>query len=106
MTGARKAGYILVRLPFEVKDLFRAWLDAHVPLKAARIMGQISQLRGGRDNDPRFGSRMTGTGIYAQLLAQRFDKACRRIGYDRSPPHQRDTSRFSIPGKAAQLAFF
>jgi DNA repair photolyase len=104
--GARRAGYILVRLPFEVKDLFRAWLDAHYPLKAAHIMSQISQMRGGRDNDPQFGSRMTGKGTYAQLLAQRFDKACRRIGYERAPRHQRDTSQFAVPGKATQLTLF
>jgi DNA repair photolyase len=104
--GARKAGYILVRLPFEVKDLFRAWLDAHFPLKAARIMSQINQMRGGRDNDPQFGSRMSGKGLYADLLAQRFDKACRRLGFDRTPRHQRDTSRFEVPGKPAQLQLF
>jgi DNA repair photolyase len=104
--GARNAGYILVRLPFEVKALFRDWLEAHFPLKAAHVMSQINQMRGGRDNDPEFGSRMTGNGTYAQLLAQRFDKACRRIGFDRSPRHQRDTVRFSVPGKPIQLALF
>ena len=104
--GARNAGYILVRLPHEVKDLFRDWLDAHVPLKAARIMSQINQMRGGRDNDPQFGSRMTGKGLYAELLAQRFEQACRRIGYARAPRHQRDTTKFAVPGRATQLPLF
>jgi hypothetical protein len=63
-------------------------------------------MRGGRDNDPQFGSRMSGKGLYAELLAQRFDKACRRIGFDRSLRHRRDTSRFTIPNSRAQLQLF
>ena len=104
--GARNAGYILVRLPYEVKDLFRNWLETHYPLKAGHIMSQINQMRGGRDNDPEFGSRMTGKGGYAELLAQRFSKACARIGFDRALRHQRDTARFAVPGRATQLPLF
>lgn len=78
--GATTAGYILVRLPWEVKDIFRAWLEAHFPLKAAHVMARIHEMRDGRDNDPNFGTRMTGEGLFAELLRQRFDKACARFG--------------------------
>jgi len=69
-----------VRLPWEVKDIFRAWLEAHFPLKAAHVMARIHEMRDGRDNDPNFGTRMTGEGLFADLLRQRFDKACTRFG--------------------------
>jgi DNA repair photolyase len=78
--GATSAGYVLVRLPWEVKDIFRAWLEAHFPLKAAHVMARIHEMRDGRDNDPNFGTRMTGEGLFADLLRQRFDKACARFG--------------------------
>src|SRR5690606_6229980 len=70
--GARRAGYVMLRLPYEVKTLFRAWLDAHYPDRAAHVMSLIQEMRGGRDNDPRFGRRMRGEGPYAQLVAKRF----------------------------------
>src|SRR5690606_28368957 len=60
--GARSAGYVLLRLPWEVKDIFRDWLERHYPLKAKHVMSRVHQMRGGRDNDPRFGSRMSGEG--------------------------------------------
>ena len=77
--GARWASYILVRLPHEIKDLFRDWLAEHFPLKADHVMSLIRDMRGGRDNDPQFGSRMRGTGPIAELLRSRFDIACRRL---------------------------
>src|SRR6185436_19558839 len=73
--GAISASYILVRLPWEVKDIFRAWLEERFPLKAAHVMSRVHVMRGGKDNDPRFGSRMSGEGMFAELLRQRFDKA-------------------------------
>jgi DNA repair photolyase len=78
--GASMAGYQLLRLPNELKSLFREWLATHYPLRAEHVMSVLQQLRGGRDNDPRFGTRMTGTGNYAELLAKRFHIACRRFG--------------------------
>ena len=96
--GARTAGYILVRLPWEVKDLFRAWLEAHFPLKAKHVMSRIHAMREGRDNDPNFGSRMKGTGLFADLLKQRFKKACTRFGLN-DPVRDRwelDISHFKV----------
>ncbi len=78
--GAQTASYIPVRLPHEVAPLFRAWLDVHYPDRAAKVMAQIQSLRGGRDNDPDFFSRMKGAGVWAQLLRTRFRLACRKLG--------------------------
>jgi DNA repair photolyase len=78
--GARTASYIPVRLPHEVAPLFRDWLDVHYPDRAAKVMAQVAALRGGRDNDPRFFSRMRGTGVWAQLIRTRFTLACKRLG--------------------------
>jgi DNA repair photolyase len=94
--GARFAGYTIVRLPREVAPLFRAWLDAHYPLRAAHVMSIIRDLRGGRDNDGRFGHRMRGQGRYAELIRQRVDIARRRHGLDREAPAL-DTGRFRPP---------
>ncbi|MBV2150234.1 PA0069 family radical SAM protein [Sphingobium sp. AS12] len=78
--GAREVTYIPVRLPHEVAPLFRAWLAAHYPDRAARVMTIIRELRGGRDNDPNFGSRMRGQGVWADLIRSRFIKARKRAG--------------------------
>lgn len=78
--GARTASYIPVRLPHEVAPLFRAWLEAHYPDRAGKVMAQIQSLRGGRDNDGQFFSRMKGAGVWAQLLRTRFKLACRKLG--------------------------
>ena len=78
--GARRAGYVLLRLPLELKDLFAEWLHEHHPGKAAHVLSILEQLRDGRLNDSTFGQRMTGTGIYATLLRRRFALARRRLG--------------------------
>lgn len=78
--GARHAGYVMVRLPYEVKDLFRDWLAEHFPDRAAHVMSLIRQSRGGKDYDASFGTRMRGSGVFAELLATRFHKACQRYG--------------------------
>ena len=78
--GAREVTYIPVRLPHEVAPLFRAWLAAHYPDRAARVMTIIRELRGGRENDPNFGSRMRGQGVWADLIRTRFIKARKRAG--------------------------
>ena len=80
--GARGISYIPVRLPWEVAPLFRAWLDEHFPDRAGKVMAIIQSLRGGRDNDPRFGMRMKGQGPWADLLRTRFRIARARAGFD------------------------
>jgi DNA repair photolyase len=103
--GATSAGYILLRLPHEVKTLFREWLGAHYPDRARHVMSLINQARGGKDYDARFGQRMVGTGPYAELLRTRFELAARRLGLSASSDrHVLDTSRFRAPvAAAAQL---
>ena len=109
--GASMAGYQLLRLPNELKALFREWLAAHFPLRAEHVMSIVQQLRGGRDNDPRFGARMTGTGNYAELLAKRFEIACRRLGLNGDergtrPRRELDCSRFRPPSPPGQMQLF
>jgi len=102
--GARWAGYVLLRLPYEVKDLFREWLAEHYPDRAAHVMSLIHEMRGGRDNDPRFGSRMRGTGPHALLLRNRFKLACQRLKLNQTERGSLDTTLFHPPGPAgAQL---
>lgn len=81
--GARSAFSIPLRLPWEVNPLFQDWLQQHYPDRAARVMARVRDLRGGRVNDPRFGSRMQGEGLWAELLQQRMRKACARLGLNR-----------------------
>ncbi|EQB30257.1 radical SAM protein [Sphingobium ummariense RL-3] len=78
--GARDISYILVRLPHEVAPLFRAWLEEHYPDRAAKVMGIIRDIRGGRDNDPDFGTRMRGQGVWPALIRTRFLRARRQAG--------------------------
>jgi DNA repair photolyase len=99
--GVRHAAYVLLRLPYEVKDLFREWLETHYPQRAAHVMSLIRDMRGGRDNDPNFGTRMRGTGPYAELLRRRFHIACRRLGLNSAPRVALDTTRFTAPVPAA-----
>lgn len=103
--GARSAGYVLLRLPFEVKDLFKDWLMHHYPLKAAHVMSRVKQMRGGRENDPQFGSRMRGSGEFAELLRLRFETACRKLGLN---AHRRvlDVTQFRRPRPGGQLNLF
>ena len=103
--GALTAGYVMLRLPREVKDLFRDWLQQHAPTKAERVMNRIRDLRGGRDNDSRFGHRMRGTGIYAELIEKRFSSALKRQGFSEFPPF--DLDRFQVSKQVGdQLALF
>ncbi len=97
--GACWAGYVLLRLPLEVRELFEEWLQAHLPLKAAHVMSLVRQTRDGREYRSGFGTRMTGTGAYADLLRQRFALAARRLGLD-GPGPQLDGTRFVPPGRA------
>ena len=97
--GAQSAGWVLLRLPREVAPLFRAWLDAHYPLRAGHIMSLVQQMRGGRDYDSTFGARMRGEGAFATLLEKRFAIACRRFGLEhgRRGHAGLDVSRFRAP---------
>jgi len=106
--GARSAGYILLRLPLELTQLFEEWLAAHVPGKAKHVMSLIRQSREGKTYRAEFGTRMTGTGAYAEMLRLRFETACRRLGFDQRHDAKRlDTSQFRRPPqKGDQLALF
>ena len=79
-SGAQSAAYVLLRLPYELKDLFREWLQTNEPLKAKHVMSRLQAMRGGKDNDARFGVRQRGEGEYAALLSRRFSAACTRLG--------------------------
>jgi DNA repair photolyase len=103
--GATGAGYTLVRLPFEVKELMTAWLEEHVPQRAAHVLSLIRQCRDGRLNDPRFGSRHRGSGAYADLIARRFAAATARLGLAGRRWTQR-TDLFRAPAPDGQLALF
>jgi DNA repair photolyase len=104
--GAQWAGYILLRLPWELKGLFEEWLRANYPLKAERVLSLVRETRGGALNQPEFGTRMRGTGAIADLLRDRFAVARRRLGLD-GPPAPLDTSQFRIPPRAgAQLRLY
>ncbi len=99
--NARGAFYLPVRLPHEVAPLFRAWLDEHFPDRAAKVMATINAMRGGKDNDPKFFSRMKGQGAWADLLKTRFEKAVARYGLPQSKfPLRRDLFR---PPEGAQM---
>jgi len=95
--GASWAGYVLLRLPYEIKDLFRQWLEEHFPQRSNHVMSVIRDMRGGRDNDPRFGSRMRGTGPYAELLRQRFRIAVKRLDLNRRGREGFSTALFTPP---------
>lgn len=99
--GARWGAYVVLRLPHEVKDLFREWLAQHHPQRAQHVMSIVQSLRGGRDNDPRFGARMRGMGPFAELLRARFELACRRHGLGRERPLPLTTSLFQPPRPAS-----
>jgi DNA repair photolyase len=98
--GATSAFMVVLRLPWEVNPLFQGWLQQHFPQRAERVMARVREMRGGKDNDPRFGNRMKGEGVWAQLLQQRFHKACARLGLNRQRV-ELDLTRFVPPAAAA-----
>ncbi len=100
--GASSAGYVLLRLPLEIKDLFAEWLEAHVPNKAKRVLELVRQTRDGRLNDASFGRRMTGQGNYAALIGQRFELATRKLGLVERD-WRYDLTLFKRPAKPAAL---
>ena len=83
--GAEFVGYVMLRLPFEVKDLFGEWLEEHYPLKAQHVMNRVRDMRGGKAYQAQWGTRMRGEGVYADLVAKRFEVALRKNGLSKSP---------------------
>jgi len=103
--GAASLGWVLLRLPHELAAMFRTWLEVHYPDRAARVMNRVRDTRGGRDNDSTFGRRMHGQGAYAQLIAARIDRACRRAGLGTRSAHALRTDLFTRPTRPGdQLA--
>lgn len=99
--GVQMAGYTILRLPWELKQLVREWLELHFPERAEHVLSLVRQMRGGRDNDPRFGKRMRGEGEFAELIRQRFAIATRKLGLSRGRNLSLDCSRFVAPRKSA-----
>ena len=95
----------MIRLPWEVAPIFKEWLELHYPQRAARIMARIQEMRGGKDYDSDFASRMKGYGLWADLIKQRFEKCCNRLGFNRQRV-ELDLSRFRPPGAAGQGSLF
>jgi len=100
--GARAAGYILLRLPLELKDLFTDWLESHFPGRARHVLNRLRESRDGQLYVAEFGSRMRGSGAFADLIEQRFRLACRKHGlaFGRDRIMALDVSRFRVPPKA------
>jgi DNA repair photolyase len=97
--GAGSAGYVLLRLPLEIKDLFREWLEEKEPGRAKHVMSLIRQMCGGKDYDSRWHTRMKGTGPYAEMIARRFHMAVRRFGLNQDRPPL-STEKFRRPPRA------
>ncbi|MBW8831877.1 MAG: PA0069 family radical SAM protein [Burkholderiales bacterium] len=106
--GATSAFSIVLRLPWEVNPIFQHWLHEHFPDRAARVMARVREMRGGQDYDSRFGARMKGEGVWAQLLQQRFTKAVTRLGLNRTRI-ELDLTQFKkpkLPRKDGQAELF
>jgi DNA repair photolyase len=97
--GAKHAGFVLIRLPHEVKDLFKEWLTTHFPQRAAHVMSIIKDMRGGKEYDATFGVRMRGVGEYANLLALRFELACKKFQLNQEPSVKLDVTQFKHQSK-------
>lgn len=104
--GATRAAWIMLRLPFEVAPLFEAWLHKHRPNHAAKVLARLRDAHGGKIYEAEFGTRMRGKGVYAALIAQRFEKACKRLGLATGHEPLR-SDLFSVPAqKGDQLSLF
>jgi DNA repair photolyase len=103
--GATSAFYVVLRLPWELSPLFRQWLELHYPDRAGRVMARIHDLRGGKDYDANFATRRSGQGVWAELIAQRFAKACERLGLHRERQAWR-TDLFRAPSHSRQMGLF
>jgi DNA repair photolyase len=96
-SGANTAAYMLIRLPHEIKGLFKEWLDTHYPLKTSHVMNMIKDIRAGKENDSEFHTRMSGTGVYAELIKKRFLKACKKNNLNVGEKVYLDTTQFIKP---------
>jgi DNA repair photolyase len=105
MIAVPSAGWIPLRLPHEVAPLFREWLEVHYPERAGKVMGIVRSIRGGRDNDPNFGTRMKPEGVWADLFRSRFAIACKRAGIGKHR-FELDCSGFRAPSLGGQLELF
>jgi DNA repair photolyase len=108
--GARHAGYVLLRLPHELRQIFEDWLQTHFPDRARHVLSLVRETRAGQLNDASFHTRFVGTGVYADLLARRFSRAARQWGFDQARSNL-DCSAFSVPTDGhedanAQLSLF
>ena len=103
--GARSAFYTVLRLPWEVAPLFREWLALHLPDRAERVMARVQEMRGGKDYDSDFATRMKGSGIWAELIRQRFEKACAKLGFNRERAAA-DLGQFRRPALDGQTSLF
>jgi len=104
--GAHSAGFVMLRLPLEIKDLFQEWLAVHAPMKAKHVMSLVRDTRGGKDYDSRWFTRQRGEGPYAELIDRRFRLACEKLGLN-TARMTLDCSQFRLPPRAGdQLALF
>jgi DNA repair photolyase len=103
--GARYAGYVLIRLPHELKELFKTWLVEHYPLRAEHVMSVIRQMRGGKEYDSDFSMRQRGAGQFADLIEKRFEIACRRFGFN-CTDIPLETRLFQRPDVTRQMSLF
>lgn len=103
--GAKSVAFVPLRLPYAVSSLFEQWLEIHFPDRKEKVLNQIRAMRGGKLNDPNFGSRMRGEGIFAEQMHQMFTVACRKAGFDKIPQTENSTAAFRIP-PGPQLTLF
>lgn len=104
--GARTAAFIPLRLPYGVKDLFEQWLGVHFPDRKDKVLNRVRAIRGGKLNDPRFGDRMRGEGIFAEQMRAVFDVACRKVGTN-TERFSLSTARFRVPAApGGQMGLF
>ena len=103
--GADSAHYVLLRLPLEVRDLFVEWLEAHFPLRAKHVMSLVNQMRGGKDYESDFATRMKGTGLFAELISKRFRLACIRHNLNRIRTPL-NNEFFAVPDVSGQVSLF
>ena len=104
--GVREAGYTMLRLPHEVKDIFKDWLEKEYPDRAAKVMSLVKSVRGGAENDPNFGTRMSGQGPYAWTIGRRFQLAAQRLGLNANRVKLRTDLFSKPPQKGEQMALF
>ena len=102
--GAKFVGYSIVHLPYGAKDIFAAWISQHFPERADKVLNRIREMRGGKLNDPRFGSRMSGEGIFAEQIKALHKISCKKAGLKRSE-YKLSTEHFRVPGKSSERLF-